>query len=94
MPLRFRCSAYPRVEYGRFSGEADVVQRVQRQPQQLQRHPTSGMLGYRHVSDGALSQLYQMRKAVGLLGRVEGLRRPIAFVEDTAVTLLCLLTIF
>lgn len=44
-------------------------------------------VGYQRVScNKAMANLWELRKkGVGLLGNVAGLRRPIAFVEDTAV---------
>jgi FAD/FMN-containing dehydrogenase/Fe-S oxidoreductase len=46
-----------------------------------------GIIGYQITSDLAcIGRLYAMRKkAVGLLGNVEGNKKPLAFVEDTAV---------
>lgn len=46
-----------------------------------------GVTGYKICADGeSISRIYAMRKkAVGLLGATKGKRKPIAFVEDTAV---------
>lgn len=46
-----------------------------------------GVTGYRICDDSAsIGRIYAMRKkAVGLLGATKGKRKPIAFVEDTAV---------
>lgn len=47
----------------------------------------SGVIGYQVCADGAsIQRIYAMRKkAVGLLGATKGRRKPVAFVEDTAV---------
>nr|WP_269468542.1 FAD-binding and (Fe-S)-binding domain-containing protein [Alteromonas sp. ASW11-130] len=47
----------------------------------------SGVIGYQVTFQKSdISKIYAMRKkAVGLLGKVEGTRKPIAFAEDTAV---------
>lgn len=46
-----------------------------------------GVIGYQVTSDlSAIGKIYAMRKkAVGLLGKTDGLQKPIAFAEDTAV---------
>lgn len=46
-----------------------------------------GVIGYQITSDLAdIGKIYAMRKkAVGLLGKTNGLQKPIAFAEDTAV---------
>lgn len=47
----------------------------------------SGVIGYQVTFDTAdISKIYAMRKkAVGLLGKTKGSKKPIAFAEDTAV---------
>lgn len=47
----------------------------------------SGVIGYQLTSDnGDIGKIYAMRKkAVGLLGKTKGSKKPIAFAEDTAV---------
>lgn len=47
----------------------------------------TGVIGYQITYDVAdIQRIYAMRKkAVGLLGKVKGARKPIAFAEDTAV---------
>ncbi|MBL4910044.1 MAG: FAD-binding oxidoreductase [Alteromonadaceae bacterium] len=47
----------------------------------------NGVIGYQVTSDlASIGLLYAMRKkAVGLLGNVEGNKKPLAFAEDTAV---------
>ncbi|GGO70483.1 FAD-binding oxidoreductase [Bowmanella pacifica] len=47
----------------------------------------SGVIGYQLTSDNAdIGKIYAMRKkAVGLLGKTKGSKKPIAFAEDTAV---------
>ncbi|MFC3093533.1 FAD-binding oxidoreductase [Alteromonas sediminis] len=47
----------------------------------------SGVIGYQITyDDDAIKRIYAMRKkAVGLLGKTKGERKPIAFAEDTAV---------
>ncbi len=47
----------------------------------------SGVIGYQITYDkGDIQRIYAMRKkAVGLLGKTKGERKPIAFAEDTAV---------
>jgi FAD/FMN-containing dehydrogenase/Fe-S oxidoreductase len=46
----------------------------------------SGARYYRVVTEQAMASMWELRKkGVGLLGNLQGLRRPIAFVEDTAV---------
>lgn len=47
----------------------------------------NGVIGYKVTDDAtSINNIYAMRKkAVGLLGASEGMRKPIAFVEDTAV---------
>nr|WP_247887398.1 FAD-binding and (Fe-S)-binding domain-containing protein [Azospirillum sp. SYSU D00513] len=45
-----------------------------------------GRLGYTLAHGGAVDSIWEMRKkSVGLLGKVQGRKRPIPFVEDTAV---------
>ncbi|WP_100657480.1 FAD-binding and (Fe-S)-binding domain-containing protein [Alteromonas flava] len=48
---------------------------------------SAGVIGYQITFNGAdISKIYAMRKkAVGLLGKTKGARKPIAFAEDTAV---------
>lgn len=65
----------------------ELEQRVQDFVEHLQSDIGSERLGHTlAVGEEAISRIYAMRKrAVGLLGNVEGQSRPQAFVEDTAV---------
>ena len=72
-----------------FSGDdpAEVDARVQRFVNHLQTDTTVRRLGHTlAVGSDAVKRIYAMRKrAVGLLGNVQGEARPQPFVEDTAV---------
>ena len=72
-----------------FSGDdpAEVDARVQRFVNHLQTDTTVRRLGHTlAVGSDAVKRVYAMRKrAVGLLGNVQGEARPQPFVEDTAV---------
>lgn len=50
-------------------------------------HKLDGIIGYQITYDNqAINHIYAMRKkAVGLLGNIQGRQKPIAFAEDTAV---------
>ena len=66
-----------------------VEQKLSRLEQMLEGNAPDGIaiLGYQICTDGpSIARIYAMRKkAVGLLGATKGRRKPIAFVEDTAV---------
>lgn len=72
-----------------FSGDdaADVAARVEAFERHLESDSSVARLGHtRAVGAAAVETVYAMRKrAVGLLGAVEGEARPQPFVEDTAV---------
>jgi len=72
-----------------FSGddEHELAQRVECFVRHLRRDPSVRRLGHTlAIGAEAVETVYQMRKrAVGLLGNVEGEARPQPFVEDTAV---------
>ncbi|UTD56586.1 D-2-hydroxyglutarate dehydrogenase YdiJ [Halomonas sp. MS1] len=64
-----------------------LAERVQAFTDHLSQDPTVERLGYT-LAEGRpqIQKVYAMRKrSVGLLGNVQGEKRPIAFVEDTAV---------
>lgn len=64
-----------------------LVSRVKAFTEHLSQDPTVERLGYT-LAEGRpqIQKVYAMRKrSVGLLGNVQGEKRPIAFVEDTAV---------
>ncbi|AQU82982.1 MULTISPECIES: D-2-hydroxyglutarate dehydrogenase YdiJ [unclassified Halomonas] len=69
-----------------------LAERVQTFTDHLSQDPTVERLGYT-LAEGRpqIQKVYAMRKrSVGLLGNVQGEKRPIAFVEDTAVPPECL----
>ena len=77
------------VEYNGESIDA-LAEQVKQLTQQLDddiAQEKHGVIGYQVTSDlASIGRLYAMRKkAVGLLGNVEGNKKPLAFVEDTAV---------
>ncbi|MBR2513123.1 MAG: FAD-binding oxidoreductase [Halomonas sp.] len=67
--------------------ESALAARVQAFTEHLSQDPTVARLGYTLAEGRAqIQKVYAMRKrSVGLLGNVQGEKRPIAFVEDTAV---------
>ncbi len=79
----------PGINLVEFAGddERELAQRVEDFVRHLQRDPSVRRLGHTlAVGPEAVANVYQMRKrAVGLLGNVEGEARPQPFVEDTAV---------
>ncbi len=76
------------VEYNSESAE-EIAQQVQDLTQKLDEEiaANKGVIGYQVTSDlSSIGKLYAMRKkAVGLLGNTEGVQKPLAFAEDTAV---------
>ncbi|MEA2119407.1 FAD-binding and (Fe-S)-binding domain-containing protein [Halovibrio sp. HP20-50] len=67
--------------------EAALAERVRAFTDHLSQDATVERLGYTLAEGrGQIQKVYAMRKrSVGLLGNVQGEKRPIAFVEDTAV---------
>ncbi|MCW8108179.1 FAD-binding oxidoreductase [Alteromonas ponticola] len=77
------------VEYNS-ENEAEINTRIEALEKELTvaaKTGESGVIGYQVTFDKSdISKIYAMRKkAVGLLGKVEGTQKPIAFAEDTAV---------
>ncbi len=77
------------VEYNS-EGEADIRARIDELCTRLDseiQSETNGVIGYQITYDKAeIKKIYAMRKkAVGLLGKTEGSKKPLAFAEDTAV---------
>ena len=77
------------VEYNS-NDKAEMQDRLARLQDELTRaakRGEHGVIGYQITQDGAdIQKIYAMRKkAVGLLGKTKGERKPIAFAEDTAV---------
>lgn len=64
-----------------------VAQLLELLANQLEQPDSAGLIGYQVCSDlASIQSIYAMRKkAVGLLGATKGRRKPVAFVEDTAV---------
>ncbi|MGB3726684.1 MAG: FAD-binding and (Fe-S)-binding domain-containing protein [Glaciecola sp.] len=64
-----------------------LAQLTQRLDAEIQNGNQNGVIGYQLTSSRAdIKALYGMRKkAVGLLGKTKGAKKPIAFAEDTAV---------
>lgn len=62
------------------------LQQLEQLLAEAMKQPT-GVIGFQVCADGpSIQRIYAMRKkAVGLLGASKGARKPIAFVEDTAV---------
>lgn len=77
------------VEYADQDGEAqrEKVEALCAQLDGLIERGEAGIIGYQVCDDlASLNRIYAMRKkAVGLLGNTKGRKKPIAFVEDTAV---------
>ena len=69
--------------------KSDLDNHIQQLTTQLEREISAnkGVIGYQITSDQqSISNIYTMRKkAVGLLGNTQGNKKPLAFVEDTAV---------
>ncbi|CEP35522.1 MULTISPECIES: D-2-hydroxyglutarate dehydrogenase YdiJ [unclassified Halomonas] len=67
--------------------ESALAERVRAFTEQLSQDTAVARLGYTLAEGrGQIQKVYAMRKrSVGLLGNVQGEKRPIAFVEDTAV---------
>ncbi|WP_205663199.1 FAD-binding and (Fe-S)-binding domain-containing protein [Alteromonas facilis] len=77
------------VEYNS-EDQAEIEQRIKALSAALDdaiANQQSGVIGYQITfNTGDISKIYAMRKkAVGLLGKTKGSRKPIAFAEDTAV---------
>lgn len=78
------------VNFVEFSGdsEAELAKAMEPLIHSLQHGPSNPQrLGYVRTSDStAISEIWNMRKkSVGLLGNMPGRKRPVPFVEDTAV---------
>ncbi len=73
-----------------FIGESDqeIEQRVSPLIEQLKSYQKIGIVGYYHTKKPAeIKQLWSLRKkGAALLGSMPGDRKPIAFIEDTAVS--------
>ena len=67
--------------------QADIEQKIARLSDSLDTAEHLGVIGYQITYDKAdIQKIYAMRKkSVGLLGKIKGTKKPIAFVEDTAV---------
>lgn len=74
------------VEYNS-NDQADIEQKIASLSASLDKAESLGVIGYQVTYDKAdIQKIYAMRKkSVGLLGKTKGSRKPIAFVEDTAV---------
>jgi FAD/FMN-containing dehydrogenase/Fe-S oxidoreductase len=77
------------VEYNS-NDQAEIELKIEQLKQQLRSDVEigeNGVIGFQVTWDGAeISKIYAMRKkAVGLLGKEKGWKKPIAFAEDTAV---------
>jgi FAD/FMN-containing dehydrogenase/Fe-S oxidoreductase len=74
------------VEYNS-NDQADIEQKIARLSDSLDTAEHLGVIGYQITYDKAdIQKIYAMRKkSVGLLGKIKGTKKPIAFVEDTAV---------
>ncbi|MFT4811069.1 MAG: FAD/FMN-containing dehydrogenase/Fe-S oxidoreductase [Paraglaciecola sp.] len=74
------------VEYNS-NDQADIEQKIAILSANLDNAETLGVIGYQITYDKAdIQKVYAMRKkSVGLLGKTKGSKKPIAFVEDTAV---------
>jgi len=77
------------VEYNAESAEemTDKIATLERNLSAAAESPDTGVIGYQITYDNEdIKRIYAMRKkAVGLLGKTKGERKPIAFAEDTAV---------
>lgn len=77
------------VEYNSES-ESEITAKINQLSKRLDteiQEGKKGVIGYQIISDKAdIKKIYAMRKkAVGLLGKTKGNKKPIAFAEDTAV---------
>ncbi|MGS2721314.1 D-2-hydroxyglutarate dehydrogenase YdiJ [Paraglaciecola aestuariivivens] len=74
------------VEYNS-NDQADIENKIAELSQNLDKATDSGVIGYQITYDKAdIQKIYAMRKkSVGLLGKTKGPKKPLAFVEDTAV---------
>ena len=74
------------VEYNS-NDQADIEQKIATLSASLDAAENLGVIGYQITYDkGDIQKIYGMRKkSVGLLGKTKGTKKPIAFVEDTAV---------
>ena len=74
------------VEYNS-NDQADIEQKIATLSANLDASESLGVIGYQITYDKAdIQKVYAMRKkSVGLLGKTKGTKKPIAFVEDTAV---------
>jgi FAD/FMN-containing dehydrogenase/Fe-S oxidoreductase len=74
------------VEYNS-NDQADIEQKIATLSARLDVAESLGVIGYQITYDKAdIQKIYGMRKkSVGLLGKTKGTKKPIAFVEDTAV---------
>ena len=74
------------VEYNS-NDQADIEQKIATLSARLDAAESLGVIGYQITYDKAdIQKIYGMRKkSVGLLGKTKGTKKPIAFVEDTAV---------
>lgn len=78
------------VEYNSESAQ-EIEEKIQilceRLDKEINNNNENGVIGYQFTSERReINKIYGMRKkAVGLLGKTKGARKPIAFTEDTAV---------
>ena len=74
------------VEYNS-NDQADIEQKIATLSANLDDGENLGVIGYQITYDKSdIQKIYAMRKkSVGLLGKTKGAKKPIAFVEDTAV---------
>ncbi|MEP0356340.1 FAD-binding and (Fe-S)-binding domain-containing protein [Paraglaciecola sp.] len=74
------------VEYNS-NDQADIEQKIANLSKSLDDAESLGVIGYQITYDKAdITKIYAMRKkSVGLLGKIKGSKKPLAFVEDTAV---------
>ncbi|WP_339722397.1 FAD-binding and (Fe-S)-binding domain-containing protein [uncultured Paraglaciecola sp.] len=74
------------VEYNS-NDQADIEQKIATLSAHLASAENLGVIGYQVTYDNSdIQKIYAMRKkSVGLLGKTKGDKKPIAFVEDTAV---------
>ncbi|WP_133470861.1 FAD-binding and (Fe-S)-binding domain-containing protein [Paraglaciecola marina] len=74
------------VEYNS-NDQADIEQKIASLSKSLDDAESLGVIGYQITYDKAdITKIYAMRKkSVGLLGKIKGSKKPLAFVEDTAV---------
>ncbi|WP_158969792.1 FAD-binding and (Fe-S)-binding domain-containing protein [Paraglaciecola sp. L3A3] len=74
------------VEYNS-NDQADIEQKIASLSASLEKAGDIGVIGFQVTYDKAdIGKIYAMRKkSVGLLGKTKGDKKPLAFVEDTAV---------